>query len=414
MKHARKTNFLAWQVRLLGLITLASLMACRGAGQLKRVEPVEPSGAGFPLTLRDGGGSDVTIRARPARIVSQTLGTDEILWAICQRERIAGVSKIGLEPKYSPIADELRAANITPIFDAEEILQLRPDLVFVASYSLAETVESLKVSGATIFRFTNFDSIEDIQQNIRLVARAIGEEANAEKLIAQMNAELSEVKARIPAETRPPRVLSYYPSGGTAGANTSFDAIVRAAGAINVAAEKGLQGFPKISAEQVAEWQPDFIIRGAAKADEARKQLLDHPVIATTEAARNGRVIVLDNRYLLSVSHHVTRAVGELAGAAPVFVRRFSTGIVRGLRAGDSARAHAGGDAAVGGCGLVRALCCRQLVSDFTDVGAVGGCAGDHFLADGRARQSPVDALPDDLAVRGHWTGRGDRSLARA
>jgi iron complex transport system substrate-binding protein len=313
MRYTEKTNFLA----LLALIALASLLACRSAGQPKRAEAVEPSGAGFPRMLLDGGGSEVTIKTRPVRIVSQTLGTDEILWAICQRERIVGVSKIGLEPKYSPIADELRAANVTPVFDAEEILQLRPDLVFVASYSLAETVESLKASGATVFRFANFDSIEDIQRNIRLVGRSIGEEANAEKLIEQMSAELSAVKTRIPAGVRPPRVLSYYPSGDTAGADTSFDAIARAAGAVNVAAEKGLRGFPKISAEQVAEWQPDFIIRGAtqATAAEARKQLLDNPVIATTEAARNGRIVTLDNRYLLSVSHHVARAVSELADA---------------------------------------------------------------------------------------------------
>src|SRR5262249_59837414 len=95
------------------------------------------------------------------------------------------------------------------------------------------------------------------------------------------NADLSAVKARIPAGIRPPRVLSYYPSGDTAGADTSFDAIVRAAGAVNVVAEKGLRGFPKISAEQVAEWRPDFIILGAtpAKAPEAPNQLLHNPMI---------------------------------------------------------------------------------------------------------------------------------------
>src|SRR5262245_10167375 len=82
-------------LRLLALIALVSLMACREASQLKRAEAVEPSGAGFPRTLLDGGGSEVAIRARPVRIVSQTLGTDEILWAICRRERIVGVSKIG-------------------------------------------------------------------------------------------------------------------------------------------------------------------------------------------------------------------------------------------------------------------------------------------------------------------------------
>jgi iron complex transport system substrate-binding protein len=277
----------------------------------------EPRGSGFPRTLRDGSGDNVTIRARPVRIVSQTLATDETLWAICAHERIIGISKFGRDPKYSPIASELQAAPVTPILNAEGILQLQPDLIFVASYSLAETVESLRAAGATVFRFANFDSIEQIQENIRLVGQTVAEEANAEKLIAQMNAELAAVKASIPVNSKPPRVLSFHPSGNTAGADSSFDAIVRAAGAVNVVAEQGLRGYPRISAEQVAEWQPDFIITGAEadKAEEAKQRLLDDPVIATTAAARNGRIIVLNRLYLLAVSQYITRAVSELADA---------------------------------------------------------------------------------------------------
>ena len=313
--NQRKTLPLCWLALLAASALSLCLRACRQAEQPST--DARQIRDGFPGKLRDGGGEEVAIKARPVRIVSQTLGTDEILWEICPRERIAGVSKIGLEPKYSVIADELKAAKITPISNAEEILQLQPDLVFVASFSRAETVESLQASGATIFRFANFDSIEDIQRNIRLVGEAIGEEANAEKLVARMNNELAAVKARIPTDVKPPRVLSFSLSGSTAGAKTLFDSIVRAAGAANVAAEKGLRGFPKISAEQAVEWQPDFILIGAeaVRAEYARKQLLEHPVIATTAAARNGRIIALDNRYLLSVSQYITQSVRELADA---------------------------------------------------------------------------------------------------
>lgn len=312
----RKDSYLVERV-LLALVALMGLGACGGGEQAKRPDSLKPPGGGFPRTIRDGSGSEVILETRPVRIVSQTLGTDEILWAICPRERIIGVSKINLEPKYSLIADELKAANVTLIANAEEILQLQPDLIFTASYSRAETVASLQSSGAPVFRFANFDSIENIQQNIRLVGQAIGEEANAEKLVAQMNAELAAVKARIPAAGAPPRILSFSLSGNTAGAGTSFDSIVRAAGAVNVAAEKGLRGFPKISPEQVVEWQPDFLLTGAevTKVEEAKTRLLDHPVIATTNAARARRIIVLDARYLLSVSQYITRAVSDLADA---------------------------------------------------------------------------------------------------
>ena len=181
--------------------------------------------------------------------------------------------------------------------------------------SRAEIVESLQASGATIFRVANFDAIEDIQQNIRLIAQAIGEEARGDALVAQMNSELAAVRARIPVQSAPPRVLLFSLSGNTAGAKTSFDAIVRAAGAVNVVAEKGMTGFPQISAEQIVEWQPDVIVIGAeaAKASDATARLYEHPVVATTAAARNRRIIALDNRYLLSVSQHITHAIAELA-----------------------------------------------------------------------------------------------------
>lgn len=307
-------------MRLLLSLLIASAclvwsVACRTSEQPNHTTSV--ASGGFPRTLRDGSGAEITIKTKSVRIVSQTLSTDEILWEICPRERLAGVSKIGLEPKYSPIAAALQAARIKPISNAEEILQLQPDLVFVASFSRAETVESLRAAGAVIFRFANFDTLADIQQNIRLVGQAIGEEANAEKLIARMNDELAAINRRIPAGGTPPRVLSYSLSGNSAGADTSFDAIVRAAGAVNVAAEQGLRGFPKISPEQVVQWQPDFLVLGAEEANlaSAKTRMLEHPVIATTNAARAKRIVVLDTRYLLAVSHHITRAISDLADA---------------------------------------------------------------------------------------------------
>lgn len=303
-------------IRFLLLPAMAMLLlgldGCGGKAPMP--ESSASSSNGFPRTLQIGN-EQIAIRARPNRIVSQTLGTDEILWAICPRERIAGVSRIGLDPKYSILAEELKAAKVASIVNAEEILQLQPDLVFVASYSRAETVDQLRAANATIVRLPVFDSLEDIQQNIRLIGQAIGEEAAADALVAKMQSELQAIRARVPKDGKSPRVLSFHPTGNTAGLGTTFDSIVRAAGAVNVAAEKGLQGFPKISAEQVLEWQPDVIITGGAlgKQDELRKLLLDNPAIAATEAARKGRIVFLDNRYLLSVSHNVVRAVDDLS-----------------------------------------------------------------------------------------------------
>ena len=260
----------------------------------------------------------VTIDARPQRIVSQTLGTDEIVLALCSPERIVGLGKFALDPKYSNVVEQARAAGAPVVQNTEEILQLKPDLVFVASYSRAEIVEQLQSAGARVFRLANFDRLEDIKQNIRVIGQATGDDERAEALVAQMERELDAIRARVSAAgNKRPRVMSYSPSGSTAGANTLFDEILRTVGATNVVAENGVEGFRKVSAEQVAEWQPDFIVVGAdaSKFEETRQQLLANPAVAATKATRAGRIIVIENRSFLTVSHNVVNLVRTLAEA---------------------------------------------------------------------------------------------------
>jgi iron complex transport system substrate-binding protein len=130
-----------------------------------------------------------------------------------------------------------------------------------------------------------------------------------------MDRDLNAIRARVPTGGQcSPCVLSYSADGYTAGSGTLFDDIIRTAGAINVAAEHHLDEFPKINAEQVADWQPDFIVAGAdaGQFEETRRQLLANPAVAATNAARSNRIIIMDNRYFLTVSQYVVHAVGAL------------------------------------------------------------------------------------------------------
>jgi iron complex transport system substrate-binding protein len=269
----------------------------------------------FPRELRDAKGETLKLQREPQRIVSQTLGTDEILLAICPSERVVALSEMAEDGDYSNAVEEARRIPGRTTEGPEQILQFKSDLIFVASYSRAETVELLKASNAPVFRFANFDSIADIKSNIRTVGYATGTEAAAEQLVRRMDEDLAAVRARIPKSESPFRVMSYDRLGYTAGSNTIFDEVVRAAGAVNVSAEQGIKGFTKINSEKIVEWQPDFLITGANRGKEKSVQgrLLEDPAVATSKAARDGRIIVIDNRHFLTVSHHVVRFVEDVA-----------------------------------------------------------------------------------------------------
>jgi iron complex transport system substrate-binding protein len=269
----------------------------------------------FPRELRDAKGETLTLQHEPQRIVSQTLGTDEILLAICPGERVVALSDLAEDENYSNAVEEARRIPNRTTKGPEQILQFNPDLIFVASYSRAETVELLKASKAPVFRFANFDSIADIKSNIRTVGYATGTDDAAEKLVRKMDEDLAAVRARIPNNESPLRVMSYDRPGYTAGSNTLFDDVVRASGAVNICAERGIKGFARINSEKILEWQPDFLITGANRGKEksVRDRLLEDPAVATSAAGRAGRIIVIDNRHFLTVSQHVVGFVEDLA-----------------------------------------------------------------------------------------------------
>src|ERR1041385_8622195 len=62
----------------------------------------------FPRTLTDGAGNKVTINAKPQRIVSATLGTDEILFALVDPSRLTAITQNSLDPTVSNVAEQAK------------------------------------------------------------------------------------------------------------------------------------------------------------------------------------------------------------------------------------------------------------------------------------------------------------------
>lgn len=310
-------------VRRSRLAALAVLLAL-GAAACGGGPPAAGTGTDSPRpwkTVVDGAGREVRLAGPPRRIVSQTLGGDEILFALVPPERLVGLSSLSRDPNYSNVVERARQHAAPSVETAEDILRLKPDLVFVATYSRAETVELLAATGAPIYRLANFDDIAGVMQSIRAVGEAVGEEAAAARVIADMESRLAAVTARRAGRPKP-RVLSFS-DGFTAGRGTTFDDIVRYAGGINEAAARGVDKFPKLSAEQVLAWNPDVIVSGYLPGEEetVRARLLAAAGLAQTTAARKRQIVLIEARRLLAVSQYVVDAVERLADRLDAFER---------------------------------------------------------------------------------------------
>src|SRR3954471_557533 len=172
-----------WLRQLAGRVLALTATAAIGAACGRSPAPpaaggaTTPAAGGFPRTVTDGSGRSLRLAARPVRIVSQTLGSDEILFPMVAPERLVGPSALARDPKESNLLAEAGRHAAPSSESPEDMLRLKPDLIFVATYSRAESVQVLESTGAPVYRLANFDDLEGIMASIRGVGAAVGEEA---------------------------------------------------------------------------------------------------------------------------------------------------------------------------------------------------------------------------------------------
>lgn len=277
-------------------------------------------GESFPKTLVDSYGQRIVLAKPPQRIVSAMLASDEILLDLLPRERLAAVTRLAVVPEQSNVSKKARGLPQIPTLQLEPILILQPDLVITSRLSDGNAIALLRQCGVPVFCLGQFDTLNEIRENVLLLGQAVGEETRAEKIVAWMDQTLEEVKKRTRGIKNKPGVL-FSDGGFTAGKNTIFDEMVNLAGGRNLAAEAGFSGYAQMSTEMVLALNPDVLIVPMPfpeKADptwQPGSSLLDDPLFQSVNAVRQRRVHVLPSQHLNSISHYVVKGAVAVAHA---------------------------------------------------------------------------------------------------
>jgi len=208
--------------------------------------------------------SDLRPEHQPLRIVAGSILATEVLLEIAPRERIAGVHALATDARYSLVVAEVADLPLVGA-EPERLLAVRPDLVILDAFTRPETQVLLESAGVPVLRTMTPRSFDDIATNIRRIGRACHLDAEAEALVARMQAKLRDVQQR-GADLGAWHVCSLDGGLHTYGRGSLFDAMLGAIGAHNLAAERGAGPFRKLSLEAVLAWRPDaLVVDGEAK-----------------------------------------------------------------------------------------------------------------------------------------------------
>jgi iron complex transport system substrate-binding protein len=255
---------------------------------------------------------------RPAhRIVSQSWSIDEWVYSVVPPQDVVAVSESAYKQRASNVYTSVMQFHPAIASDPERVIALDPDLMIVSSNGRADYTSLARSSGVPVFRMqTMLQTLDQVEDAVRLVGYITGNDEAAANAAGRFRATVQRARSLRPDTAAKPRILGL---GGnyTYGKATLFDDIVGFLDAVNIASEKGIEGYEPIDFEQIVRWNPEWIIVGAddGRAEAIKTQLLADPAISLTQAARDDHIVVLDNRIFLAKSPYAALLVQAIAEA---------------------------------------------------------------------------------------------------
>ncbi|MBK8800671.1 MAG: ABC transporter substrate-binding protein [Fibrobacteres bacterium] len=245
----------------------------------------------------------------PRRIVSVTITGDVVLQALVDSSRVLAVSALADDSGIHEAAGLFPAKpRVGP--DLERIVSMRPDLVLLGSFHDPAFLHAIRQSGLPVEVLESPRSFEDVRGFLRRVSGRLGSGASGDSLVGWMDSTLNAAREKTRGCPGKPRVL-YWSDGYTAGDSSTVGEMLEWIGAKNAAAELGLTGSKPISVEDALRLAPDWVLRSGWEGMGGMKAFPQ--ALQDLPAVRDGRVVVVPGKWLLSTSHRMAFGADSLA-----------------------------------------------------------------------------------------------------
>ncbi|MDE9782131.1 ABC transporter substrate-binding protein [Escherichia marmotae] len=301
-------------------------------------------------TFTDQIGREVKVPDKVDRIVVLQHQTLNLLVQMNATDKIVGVMsnwKQQLGSNYARLAPELVSkaslGDLTHV-DAEKLVALHPQVVFVTNYAPQEMIDKISSLGipAVAISLRHDDEgeknklnptmadekqayVKGLYEGIMLIGNIINKPEEAKALIKATENGRNIVSERLQNLPEEKRIRAYManPELTTYGSGKYTGLMMKHAGAVNVAAST-IKGFKQVSMEQVIAWNPQVIFvqnRYPGVVNEIRS----NPQWQVIDAVKNHRVYLMPE-YAKAWGYPMPEAmgIGELWMAKKLYPEKFN------------------------------------------------------------------------------------------
>ena len=281
--------------------------------------------AGESYKVTDEHGTVTTFKQAPQKVLTLALSSDGIIMGLGMEDKLVAVNYLADDQVSSNLVEQAKKIQHkikNP--SAEEVLALKPDVVFAYDWSDMNRVENLRNLGMNVIVLKGPATIEDIRRNVRTVAKAMHADSKGEELVKLMDSRQAQIKQQVEAlklqQKKKIVLVSLMSSYG--GKGCIFDDMCKEAGVINGVSAAGIKNGQQITKEMLVKIDPDLLImpvyndHGNFDIKKYNQEFLEDPSLQTMRAIKNKQLFYPNEGYIYNCSQDVVFGVQEIAHAA--------------------------------------------------------------------------------------------------
>lgn len=268
------------------------------------------AGAALPGLVQ---ASAVNAPVAARRLVSLSGALTEVVYLLNAQNLLVGTDTTSLFPEA---AQKTAKVGYVRQLSAEGLLSLKPDAVIGTSEAGPPVVlDQIRQAGVRVALVKAQHNWAEVQDKVKVVGRETGRMGDADKLLAQLEAQWRGVQAQVAKAQRKPRVLFVLAHSGSpqvAGKGVAASALIEYAGCVN--AINQFDGYKPLTAEAMASAAPEVIISTTQgiEALGGEAAFWKRPELALTPAFGRKALVTLEASHLLGFGPRLPSAVQAL------------------------------------------------------------------------------------------------------
>ena len=254
-----------------------------------------------------------------ARIVALANGAAELIAAMGYQENLVGRDIASSTTELTDVPIVTSGHQVIP----ETIIALQPTLVIIDDATgPSSAIAKLRAAGIRIVNISQSWNLAELVSKIEQIGTALGAPQSAARLNNLLTESISGTLVEASATSKKLKIAFLYLRGTSSiylvgGKGSGADYLIEATGAVDVGAQKLSKPFTPLTAESMAQLNPDLILVmiGGLESVGGVSGLVELPGIAQTPAGKNLQVVAVDDSLLLSFGPRTPSLISELATA---------------------------------------------------------------------------------------------------